>query len=140
MNFLASDENIKVKLLKKEDLAALKSNKKSLFGNAPTGTPGASAEAARSLSPHLIANPAAGLGMMAGLGGGAAAAPAGLAGGILASATAAPLVKKGEPKVQLVEVETGIYDIYFTCPCGEQYIIRCESLDKAAEAPLPSAS
>lgn len=137
MNFLASDENIKVKLLKKEDLAALKSNKKSLFGNAPTGTAGASAEAARPLSPHLIANPAAGLGAMAGLGG---AAPAGAAGGILASATAAPLVKKGEPKVQLVEVETGIYDIYFTCPCGEQYIIRCESLDKAAEAPLPSAS
>jgi hypothetical protein len=72
--------------------------------------------------------------------------PGGVAGGATfaagsssISATVVPAHKVTDPKVQLVEVEPGIYDIYFTCSCCEQYVIRCESLEKAATAsPSPS--
>ena len=44
-----------------------------------------------------------------------------------------PAGPPADPQVQLVQVEKGVYDIYFTCSCGGQYVIRCESLEKAAE-------
>lgn len=35
-----------------------------------------------------------------------------------------------EPRVQFLERSPGVYDIQFTCRCGEQSLIRVESLEK----------
>lgn len=41
--------------------------------------------------------------------------------------------KKIEPEAQLVEVESGVYDITFTCSCGERTVLRCHSLDNSSK-------
>jgi hypothetical protein len=53
----------------------------------------------------------------------------------LRSPSGAPIANPGktcpaivEPKVQFVERSPGVYDILFTCRCGETSLIRCESL------------
>lgn len=33
-----------------------------------------------------------------------------------------------EPKVEIREVEPGIFEITVTCRCGERAVVRCESL------------
>ncbi len=33
-----------------------------------------------------------------------------------------------EPKVEVREVESGIFEITVTCRCGERAVVRCESL------------
>ena len=129
MNFSlpTNDDQTRIKVVKKEELAARKEAKKSFFGAAPTGAPGsgpASAEGARPLASHLTP-------------GAPGSAGASLPNGVPGAPGQAS--KTTDPKVQLVEVEPGIYDIYFTCACCEQYIIRCESLDKAAAAPIPTS-
>ena len=113
-----NDENARVRLVKKGDMGAHKETKRPAFPSAPPPAP-----AAESSSATPTGHPAGG------------SPPH----GANISATVVPAPKVTEPKVQLVEVEPGIYDIYFTCSCCEQYVIRCESLEKAASAP-PSAS
>lgn len=46
--------------------------------------------------------------------------PSGLSGGQGKSAV--------EPKVEIREVEPGIFEITVTCRCGERAVVRCESL------------
>jgi ABC-type hemin transport system substrate-binding protein len=125
IDFLLNEQQTRqtrVKLIKKEDLMARKeSQKASRFVSSIGGAP-AAAEGSRTIAPHLIGNPAAG---------GAAALPP----EALANAMPTAAIIKGDPKVQLVEVEHGIYDIHLTCAAGELYIIRVESLEKAAQAP-----
>lgn len=38
--------------------------------------------------------------------------------------------KKIEPEVQLIEVSPGVFDVVFTCSCGQKTTIRCESVEK----------
>ena len=40
---------------------------------------------------------------------------------------AAVVKPKQPPKVQVNQVEPGIFEVHFTCSCGEQYVIRCDS-------------
>jgi hypothetical protein len=46
----------------------------------------------------------------------------------VAAQTTAEAAPKHEPQARLVEVQPGIYDIMVTCSCGEQMIVRCESV------------
>ena len=49
---------------------------------------------------------------------------------------AAVVKAKQPPKVQVNQVEPGIFEVHFTCSCGEQYVIRCDS---ATPPPAPGA-
>jgi hypothetical protein len=55
----------------------------------------------------------------------------------VAVAVAAVVKPKQPPKVQVNQVEPGIFEVHFTCSCGEQYVIRCDS---ANPPPVPGAS
>ncbi len=48
-----------------------------------------------------------------------------------------PETEKCEKKVQLNELMPGVYELIFTCSCGEKTAIRLESLDKK---PLPGST
>ena len=37
---------------------------------------------------------------------------------------------KVEPQVQLMEVSPGVFDLIFTCSCGQKSTIHCESVEK----------
>ena len=43
--------------------------------------------------------------------------------------------QKVPPKVEVLEVAPGIFEVHFSCSCGEQYLIRCESAEKSGEKP-----
>lgn len=43
------------------------------------------------------------------------------------TAVAAVVKPKQPPKVQVNQVEPGVFEVHFTCSCGEQYVIRCDS-------------
>lgn len=47
--------------------------------------------------------------------------------GKLMSIASAPKAEV-EPKVEIREVEPGIFEITVTCRCGERAVVRCESL------------
>jgi hypothetical protein len=53
---------------------------------------------------------------------------------------AADAKPKHEPQARLVEVQPGIDDIMVTCSCGEQMIVRCESVTSpSGSAPVSSS-
>ncbi len=124
MNFSLplNEDQTRIKVVKKEDLAARREGKKALTDGGSTAS-----EEVRSFASHLNITTQTP---------GQSASPAGGA----MTATVIPVPKTTTTKVQLVEVEPGIYDIYFTCSCCEEYVIRCESLEKAAKAPVPPSS
>lgn len=45
-----------------------------------------------------------------------------------ASERAADPAVAPEPKVEIRELESGIFEITVTCRCGEKSVVRCESL------------
>ncbi len=45
----------------------------------------------------------------------------------LAERSTEPVVAP-EPKVEIRELEAGIFEITVTCRCGEKSVVRCESL------------
>ena len=122
MNFSVpvNEDQTRIKVVKKADLAARHESRRALLEEETAAA--LAAETGTSLEAIKSATAAALAGHVH-----ASNSPASAI-----SATVVPAPKTIEPKVQLMEVEPGIYDVYFTCSCGEQYVIRCESLAKAA--------
>lgn len=60
----------------------------------------------------------------------------GVAGKPAPTPVAAVVKPKQPPKVQVNQVEPGVFEVHFTCSCGEQYVIRCDS---ATPPPAPDA-
>ncbi len=113
MNFLNPDEKTRIKIRKAEPPKP---------ASAPGTVPGKG----------LVAGAKAGTGAPGAAKSGAAA-PAGKP----ASALAATVKAKLPPKVQVLQVEPGVFEVHFSCSCGEEYIIRCDSAEKSSP---PSAS
>ncbi|PAW76170.1 MAG: hypothetical protein B9S32_16255 [Verrucomicrobia bacterium Tous-C9LFEB] len=42
--------------------------------------------------------------------------------------TASAAKPEVEPKVEIREIEPGVFEITVTCRCGERAVVRCESL------------
>ncbi|MFZ5805725.1 MAG: hypothetical protein ACOY3I_00755 [Verrucomicrobiota bacterium] len=56
------------------------------------------------------------------------------------TATSSKPIKKVDPEVQWTEVEPGVYDITFTCSCGERTVIRCQSIEEPALKKAPAST
>ncbi|SDU24730.1 hypothetical protein SAMN05444156_2841 [Verrucomicrobium sp. GAS474] len=56
-----------------------------------------------------------------------------------ATAVVAIVKQKAPPKVEVLETAPGVFEVHFSCSCGEQYLIRCESADKAKAEEKSSA-
>ncbi|MDE1171518.1 MAG: hypothetical protein PW734_09975 [Verrucomicrobium sp.] len=118
MNFLNPEEQKRVAIRKAADVAPPPA---AAPAPAAPGAKGAAAPAKPAAKPGATAPAKPG-------------APAGAAPTVV-NAVVKP---KPAPQVQVLQVEDGVFEVHFTCSCGEQYVIRCDSVAKPGEAPKAS--
>jgi len=117
MNFLNPDDQTRIKIKKPAPASA-----------APAAAP-APASAAGAPKPGVPGAKPAVPGAKPGVPGakpGAAPAP----GAKPATNVVAVVKQKAPPKVEVIETAPGVFEVHFSCSCGEQYLIRCESAGK----------
>jgi len=123
MNFLNPEDKTRIKIRKIADQPVPPAAKAPAPGAVP-GKPGASAPGAKpGLKPGIA--PA---GTKPGI-------PGAKPGGPSPTSVAAVVKAKQPPRVQVLQVDPGVFEVHFTCSCGEQYVIRCDSAAEKSSAP-----
>jgi len=124
MNFLNPEEKTRIKIRKIADQPVPPAAKAPAPGaGAVAGKPGAAAPGAKpGLKPGVA--PA-----------GAKPGVAGAKPGASPTSVAAVVKAKQPPRVQVLQVDPGVFEVHFTCSCGEQYVIRCDSAAEKTSAP-----
>ncbi len=123
MNFLNPDDQTRIKIRKPPPAPAP--------GTTPAAAPAAGAPGAKPGVPLPGKAP-----LKPGMKPGAPGAP----GAKPATSVVAIVKQKAPPKVQVLEVAPGVFEVHFSCSCGEQYLIRCESAEKVGENPAEKSS
>ncbi len=123
MNFLNPEDKTRIKIRKIADQPVPPAAKAPAPGAAVPGKPGVAgvgAAAKPGLKPGLA--PA-----------GAKPGVPGAKPGPSPTSVAAVVKAKQPPRVQVLQVDPGVFEVHFTCSCGEQYVIRCDSAAESAE-------